>query len=395
MRFESTGNSRKRRPKKRSSSGRSSGASSRRVYSSMAASRTKPRKKRKIGRKILALLIVGLIGWQGFAHKDAIVRWFDFSRKNMAEKQNHATPEDADVDSIGVSETLAETIRRNRERMFDVLELPDTTVLHRAEETDEVAETASETAVAQDSTPAVAAATDTLELSFWEKIRPGRVVNNLFQVQQVRIEGVLSVSQDTVRALIGEIEGRGMFELDLESLAGGVERHSRVRKALIRRRLPGTLIVAVQERREVMLVVSDGRLYGVDSEGVILSNPNPGWPLDAPVVTGYSGALTPGGSVEDPGLMAALVWARHLARKPLVGEWVSEVHLDAGIVDHVLGAGGVRVQPGDHSVTAQVAALNAYLASTDKRASRSRKIVDMRFPGFLILKEDPAQRGNG
>ncbi len=374
MRFEPTKSSRKRRQKV------SARPSSRRVYSSIASSQPRTgRKKRKIGRKLLGLIVIGVIGWQGYANKDTILGWFD-----RPEKPNVATTEQAaPIDSIGVSKRLAETIRQHREIMLETLELPDTTVLYKAN-----------TDTAADAPTLVSVLNDSADLTFWQRINPTRLMNNLFSVQDVRISGVLSISQDTIQTLIGDVTDQGMFDLDLEALAERVNQHSRVQHTVIRRRLPSTLMVDVQERREIMLVVSSGKLLGVDREGVVLGEPNPGWPLDAPVVTGYHGKLNPGEMVEDPGLLSALTWARHASNRPLVGDWISEMHLDNGIVDFVQGAGNVQVQPGDHAIVAQVAALHAFLAGLGE-SKNENNIVDMRFPGFIILKHDEADRRKG
>ncbi len=214
-------------------------------------------------------------------------------------------------------------------------------------------------------------------------LRP--LLRRAFAVRTVRLEGGYSVSRDTLLARLGRLEGAYIFDLDLEALAGRLSAHPRIRRALLRRRLPGTLLVHIEDRRELVLVVRDGRLFGLDRDGVALPPPVPGWPLDVPLVTGYRGELAPGRRTDDPELKKVLLWAGRARSRPRVEEWIVEFRLEEGVLREIYCRGGCRVIPGKHSAAAQLAALDAFLANGEPREAAGG-IVDLRFPDFLIVR---------
>ncbi len=211
-------------------------------------------------------------------------------------------------------------------------------------------------------------------------------LQKIFTVCEISLQGVHSIPEDTLLSLIGSIESLTVFDLNLSALAGRIESHPRIQRAMIRRRLPGTLVVEVRERREEALIVSGGELFGLDEERVVLPPPMPGWPLNVPVITGYRGDLVPGDTVDHPALLSALAWIREACRLPQVEEWICELHVAGHDLKWVVGTNGWRVRPGDHAVVSQAAALEALL-KRDRKAPVKGSFIDLRFPGFLIVHD--------
>jgi cell division protein FtsQ len=71
----------------------------------------------------------------------------------------------------------------------------------------------------------------------------------------------------------------------LEPLVARVAAHPQVAAVVVTRKLPGTLVVDVTERRPVALVPAGAALRAVDERGVLLPLDPSRTPVDAPLVT--------------------------------------------------------------------------------------------------------------
>ncbi|MFH0882935.1 MAG: FtsQ-type POTRA domain-containing protein [bacterium] len=310
-------------------------------------------KKRKIGRKILALLLLALA-----------VRWAWVSLdlgKHLTLPYGRAVP----VDSV--HKVAADSSRMHLD--------PD--AASEAVDIDSTAATVSENPVQEKKTPgAISQAQD------WAK----KQINKVFIVREIKLQGTLSIPKDTLLAMLGDVQEKPMLELDLFGLAKAIRSHPRVKRVELLRRLPGTLEVRVTERRELAVIATSGGLQGVDEMGVVVSPPALGWPMDVPVITGFRQALEVGDTLQSQNLMMALAWIRKAEREPRVQYWLSEVHVNREGVEWISGANGWRVRPGVHAIGAQVAALNVYLGQQSQE-NRVRRTLDLRFPGFLIVRQ--------
>ncbi|MFQ5537086.1 MAG: cell division protein FtsQ/DivIB [Gemmatimonadota bacterium] len=92
---------------------------------------------------------------------------------------------------------------------------------------------------------------------------------SFFRVQEVEVVGLHFVSREEVLKRLG-ITPRSTVWGDSDAWSAAVAEHPLVRTARVSRRLPGTLVVEVEERRPVALVATP-ILEPVDAEGVILS----------------------------------------------------------------------------------------------------------------------------
>ncbi|MBD3165860.1 FtsQ-type POTRA domain-containing protein [bacterium] len=214
---------------------------------------------------------------------------------------------------------------------------------------------------------------------------PPTALQRLFRVGDVTIDGCYTVSRDTVRALLGELEGRSMTLIHLDSLAERVGRHPRVRHAVISRQLPKKIQVDVVERYEEALVMSPQGLLGVDRENVLLPPPRGYWELNLPVITGAQVQGLPGDTVESEDVLEAMRWVNAAASSSGLSAWLTEVHVTSRGVELVGGETALRIMPGRHAPETHFAALEQFL---DARGpiERAGRILDMRYPEFIILK---------
>ncbi|MEE9218093.1 MAG: FtsQ-type POTRA domain-containing protein [Acidobacteriota bacterium] len=112
-----------------------------------------------------------------------------------------------------------------------------------------------------------------------------QVLSSLAQSPSLRVHKltVHRASSSLRSRLQGRMEhllGAQLFDVDLSELARRLEEDPWVRRVVIKRWLPGTLRVTVQERRPAALAAFRGRTVLVDTQG---------WPIEAPLTD--TGAL--------------------------------------------------------------------------------------------------------
>jgi cell division protein FtsQ len=105
-----------------------------------------------------------------------------------------------------------------------------------------------------------------------------------FRVRKVELVGARYAPASEVLERLHVDTSRSVWD-PLEPLAQRVQTHPQVEHAVVTRRLPGTLVVEITERRPVALVPAPDGLRAVDEHGRRLPLDPSRTPVDAPVVT--------------------------------------------------------------------------------------------------------------
>ena len=105
-----------------------------------------------------------------------------------------------------------------------------------------------------------------------------------FRVRRIEVNGLRYTPPGEVLARLRVDTTRSVWD-PLGPLAARVMGHPQVESAYVARKLPGTLVVNVIERRPVALVPVGAELRAVDERGVSLPLDPSRTPVDAPVVT--------------------------------------------------------------------------------------------------------------
>lgn len=104
-----------------------------------------------------------------------------------------------------------------------------------------------------------------------------------FRIQEVEVAGLRYLDRERAVELL-DLSPETSIWGDLDRLSGGLEGYPLVERVAFSRRLPGTLVVQVVERRPVALVATP-MLEPVDAQGVRLPIDPAEFRLDLPVVT--------------------------------------------------------------------------------------------------------------
>ena len=91
-----------------------------------------------------------------------------------------------------------------------------------------------------------------------------------FDLKQIRLEGVERSDRAELETVLQSARGKNLLHLDLQLLSGRLAARPWVRTASLRRVLPSTLRVTVEERRPAAIALIQGVFHLVDREGVVL-----------------------------------------------------------------------------------------------------------------------------
>lgn len=204
-----------------------------------------------------------------------------------------------------------------------------------------------------------------------------------FRVRHVRVEGVRYLTAEEVERVASVAPGANLWD-DVAPVAGRVRAHPLVRDVLIRRRLPGTLILDVEERQPVALMPTP-TLEPVDREGRILPLDPARHRLDLPVIH----AARPGQGAGAPAAIAAA--AREAARlaevDPSFWEGVSVV-IEEGSDEIMLEWGDPAVRMLFRAPLAQgrLREAMAVIADASERGGGPPLLVDLRFADQVVVR---------
>ncbi len=88
-----------------------------------------------------------------------------------------------------------------------------------------------------------------------------------FVLENIKIEGEKHTSyKDIVQALRVD-KGAPIFSVDMEEVKGRLEDTTWIKKAMVERRLPSTIYIAIVERQPIAIWQFKKKLYIIDSEG--------------------------------------------------------------------------------------------------------------------------------
>lgn len=93
-------------------------------------------------------------------------------------------------------------------------------------------------------------------------------------INQIVVEGKRNISTEEIAKIVRATENMPIFALDLESIRVRLEENSWIKTALVERRLPNTIYIAIVERIPIALWQFQNKLYLIDEDGTRISSQN-------------------------------------------------------------------------------------------------------------------------
>jgi cell division septal protein FtsQ len=211
--------------------------------------------------------------------------------------------------------------------------------------------------------------------------------STVLHVDHVTVTGNQRLSRGEVLALLDGLRGRHILGLDLPAWQQRLQASPWVARAALRRVLPATIEVRIDERQPLAIARIDRGLYLIDAEGVVLDEYGPAHAdKDLPLVDGLTGASGRKGDVDPVRAALAARVIEALATRPDLADKVSQIdvsRVDDAVV--MLEGDTALLRLGD---TDFVERLQQYLDLSDALRERVAAIdyVDLRFSERLYVR---------
>lgn len=206
----------------------------------------------------------------------------------------------------------------------------------------------------------------------------------LFQLQKIDLVGGERLSASDILTWTGLTLGQNLFDLDTTAIAEELRRHPMVADAQVRRKLPASLEVHVDERQPVAFVSIGDSFWAVDAEAIALFE-SVGLTLPLPLVT-LDAELEPvaGARIEHSRLPTALEFAAGLSVKVLAG--LSEVHVTGdGVTAYTRD--GISISLGNDGQMAEKARVLEGLLDQVQARRLSVAHIDLRHPKSPVFRD--------
>jgi cell division protein FtsQ len=109
--------------------------------------------------------------------------------------------------------------------------------------------------------------------------------SSLFLIRQVNVTGNQTVPQKDIIDLSGIKIGSNLFDFNAQNSSKAIEIIPRIRSVQIQRHLPNSVVINVTERKPWALIVTNGKSYVIDDQGVCFDKLNGLDIMNLPVIT--------------------------------------------------------------------------------------------------------------
>jgi len=198
-----------------------------------------------------------------------------------------------------------------------------------------------------------------------------------FTVQEIRVEGREYTPRAIFDTALGVARGDATLGFNPAEARRRLEASAWVESAHVERRLPGTIIVRINERRAFAIWQRDGRFSVIDREGRVMQTDNIGAFGPLPLVVGAGANEAAAGIIDllraQPGIAARVDAAVRVSER----RWNLK-----------LNGGGDVLLPEGHEAAALTRL--ADLHGRERLLDRPVAAIDMRLPDRLVVRMQPA-----
>lgn len=110
--------------------------------------------------------------------------------------------------------------------------------------------------------------------------------SDFFNLKKITITGNDQVLYEEIVDLSGLLYNRNIFQYNLDEIAFNIEKHSYIEKAEIKKKLPNSLIVTINEREKYAIIPYMGRYINIDDKLYILEVNDEYYIKDLALITG-------------------------------------------------------------------------------------------------------------
>ena len=108
-----------------------------------------------------------------------------------------------------------------------------------------------------------------------------------FSVREIQVRGGEKFGGNEIVTMAGLKHGMNIWRIEPATIEKKVAKHPWVRRVLVRREFPRRVVIEIEERIP-RAIVAMGKLYYVDSDGVVFKEVGAGESVQFPLLTGLT-----------------------------------------------------------------------------------------------------------
>lgn len=197
-----------------------------------------------------------------------------------------------------------------------------------------------------------------------------------FGIENVLVEGRHNTDRDLLLSLLNVEKGDALFGVPLRDAKEQIEKISWVKSVTLKRQLPDTLLVTLEERIPMALWQRDGKVSVIDEEGVVLTNRNMAQFKDFIIFTGKNVSRHAGA------FMTLLVAEPTLHQKVEAAQYISDRRWNLKLKN------GLLVQLPEEDMSFALSQLAAH-QEKDGLLDKNIKALDLRMFPRIIVQTHP------
>jgi cell division protein FtsQ len=208
---------------------------------------------------------------------------------------------------------------------------------------------------------------------------------DMLLIDRVVVRGNERLTKSDVLALLGGLRGQNILRANLDDARRALMTCPWVADAVLRKRLPGTVDVAIVERRPIGIArLARGQLFLVDDEGTVIDEFGPKYSgFDLPIIDGLGASADRHVDRQRANLAARVLTS--LGTRPDLAGRVSQIDVgDANDAVVLLDTDGTLLRLGDRDFRAR---LEGYLDLAPALRERVAPIdyVDLRYGNYVFV----------
>ncbi|MBD3390646.1 MAG: FtsQ-type POTRA domain-containing protein [Chitinivibrionales bacterium] len=212
--------------------------------------------------------------------------------------------------------------------------------------------------------------------------------SNLFVLENIRVCGVALLDTSDVLSLANLAPGTHLAKLDVGGVIERLAANPAVEKVRVRRRLPNTVDIVVQERRP-RAMVNLGRVHLVDRQGVLLPLVA-GKYANTPIVSGLRDTIMEDGTrrltARSLSVLNSFLDGVREAR-PEIASRLSQVQFDAaGNAKFVLEASATVVEIDAGNVRRRIEQLHRLLRARERHGCAPAQTISLRYANLAFVR---------
>lgn len=215
--------------------------------------------------------------------------------------------------------------------------------------------------------------------------------SDFFKMSHIKVVGNHLLPEQEVIAWSKLQVGDNLFDCDLAEVTKRVENQPIVKRVLLLREPPETVVISLEERKPVALIATESGLMGLDAESQLFPIPNT--PIDLPIISNLTLAQDSTGTLHNKRLPTWTAFLVNLKTEtPNFWNEISDIHVtDKNTATVYLVGDQLTLHMHQKNPKQQVQNFRAYTQAASQKVA-DLAYIDLRFENQVVVGKTIAQR---